>query len=120
MEDSILAQAKHDAVLIGEHFSAWRRLNGLKLVDLAERSGVSVNTIRDLENGKGGTGLIAVLAIARVLGVDNLRPDDPDEPPHYKSERMLLLENHRARNRRTRLRNQGPRNRNSRSQHQSS
>lgn len=92
MEDSILAQAKHDAVLIGEHFSAWRRLNGLKLVDLAERSGVSVNTIHDLENGKGGTGLIAVLAIARVLGVDNLRPDDPDEPPHYKSERMLLLE----------------------------
>jgi transcriptional regulator with XRE-family HTH domain len=78
VEDSIPASAKHDSALIGEHFSAWRRPNGLKLVDLAERSGVSVNTLRDLENGKGRTGLIAVLAIARVLGVDNLRPEALD------------------------------------------
>lgn len=73
-----MSQARQDAVLIGEHFSAWRRLKGMKLVDLAKRSGVSVNTIRDLENGKGGTGLVAVLTIARVLGVDALMPEALD------------------------------------------
>lgn len=64
--------------MIGEHFSVWRRLRGLKLAEVAAQSGISVNTIRGLEGGKGGTGLIAVLAIARVLGIENLRPEALD------------------------------------------
>ena len=56
VENSIPARGKHDAVVIGGHFSAWRRLNGLKLVDLAERSGVSVKTIRDLRMAAEGQG----------------------------------------------------------------
>lgn len=57
---------------MGEHFSDWRKLTGLKVTEVAERAGVSANTIRDLEAGKGGTSLITVLAVARILGVDQL------------------------------------------------
>ncbi len=57
---------------VGEYFSDWRKLHGLKVAEVAERAGVSVNTVRDLEVGKGGTSLITVLTVARILGVDNL------------------------------------------------
>lgn len=72
MKGPIAAAAKHDAVLIGEHFSAWRRLRGLKLIEVSKLSGFSMNTLRDLESGKGGTGLMAV------LGIENLRPEALD------------------------------------------
>lgn len=70
MKRYVPARTQRAAVRVGEHFSDWRKLNGLKMSEVAERAGVSVNTIRDLEAGKGGTSLITVLTVARVLGVD--------------------------------------------------
>lgn len=72
MKRYVPAKTQRAAVRVGEHFSDWRKLNGLKVAEVAERAGVSVNTIRDLEAGKGGTSLITVLTVARILGVDHL------------------------------------------------
>lgn len=72
MKRYVPAKTQRAAVRVGEHFSDWRKLNGLKVTEVAERAGVSVNTIRDLEAGKGGTSLITVLTVARILGVDQL------------------------------------------------
>lgn len=72
MKPYIPAKTQRAAKQIGVHFSDWRKLNGLKISEVAERAGVSVNTIRDLESGKGGTSLMTVLSVARILGVENL------------------------------------------------
>ena len=72
MKRYIPAKTQRAARQLGDHFSDWRKLNGLKIAEVAERAGVSVNTIRDLEAGKGGTSLLTVLSVARVLGVDSL------------------------------------------------
>jgi transposase len=34
---------------IGEHFVAWRKLRGLTIEQVADRAGVSVNTVRRLD-----------------------------------------------------------------------
>ncbi len=72
MQKHIPAKTRREAIQIGEHFSDWRKLTGLKLSEVAERAGVSINTVRDLESGKGSTSLINVLQVARVLSVDHL------------------------------------------------
>jgi len=59
----------------------WRKLRGLTQVQLADRAGVSPNTLRRLEGADGGITLENVLRILRGLGVlDNLpRALDPYE-----------------------------------------
>jgi transcriptional regulator with XRE-family HTH domain len=47
----------------------WRKLRGLTQVQLADRAGVSPNTLRRLERGDGGITLENVLRILRALGV---------------------------------------------------
>jgi len=66
---------------MGEHFSTWRKLQGLTEAQLADRAGVSRGTIRRLEGASGGVSLENVLRIARALGVlDELtRSVDPFE-----------------------------------------
>lgn len=64
-----------------EDIVVWRKLRGLTQVQLADRAGVAVNTLRRLEGGDGGVTFENVLRILRALGVlDNLaRALDPYE-----------------------------------------
>jgi transcriptional regulator with XRE-family HTH domain len=52
-----------------EDVVVWRKLRGLTQEQLADRAGVSVNTLRRLENADGGIGFENVLRILRGLGV---------------------------------------------------
>ncbi len=47
----------------------WRKLRGLTQVQLADRAGIAVNTLRRLEDGDGGITYENLLRILRVLGV---------------------------------------------------
>lgn len=53
---------------MGGHFRTWRKLRGLTEVALADRAGVSRDTVRSLEMG-GNTSVENMLKIARALGV---------------------------------------------------
>jgi len=66
---------------IVENIVVWRKLRGLTQVQLADRAGISVNTLRRLEDGDGGVAFEKILRVLRVLGVlDNLaRALDPYE-----------------------------------------
>lgn len=66
---------------VSEDLAAWRKLSGLTQVQLADRAGVSVNTLRRLEKGDGGITLENLLRVLRGLGlVDGLtRALDPYE-----------------------------------------
>lgn len=54
---------------VAEDLSAWRKLRGLTQAQLAERAGVSPNTLRRLEDGDGGVSLENLLRILRALGI---------------------------------------------------
>ncbi len=54
---------------IGEHFVAWRKLRGLTLEQVADRAGVSVNTVSRLTTDPGSVSLENMLRIARALGI---------------------------------------------------
>lgn len=54
---------------VAEDVVVWRKLRGLTQVQLADRAGVSLNTLRRLEHGDGGVSLENVLRIARALGI---------------------------------------------------
>lgn len=60
---------------------AWRKLGGLTQAQLADRAGISVNTLRRLEAGEGGITLENLLRVLRALGVlENVtRAFDPYE-----------------------------------------
>jgi transcriptional regulator with XRE-family HTH domain len=64
-----------------EDIVVWRKLRGLTQVQLADRAGIAVNTLRRLEGGDGGIAFENVLKVLRALGVlDNLaRALDPHE-----------------------------------------
>lgn len=61
--------------------ATWRKLRGLTQAQLADRAGVSRDTIVRLERGDGGVGIETLLRVLRALGVlDNLvRALDPYE-----------------------------------------
>lgn len=54
---------------IADDVVVWRKLRGLTQIQLADRAGVSPNTLRRLENGDGGIALENALRILRALGV---------------------------------------------------
>jgi transcriptional regulator with XRE-family HTH domain len=54
---------------VTEDLVAWRKLRGLTQVQVAERAGVSVGTVRRLEDGDGGISLENLLGILRALGI---------------------------------------------------
>jgi transcriptional regulator with XRE-family HTH domain len=64
-----------------ENVATWRRLRGLTQAQLADRSGVSRETVVRLERGDGGARLENLLRVLRALGVlDELtRALDPYE-----------------------------------------
>ncbi|MGB7684508.1 MAG: helix-turn-helix transcriptional regulator [Solirubrobacterales bacterium] len=54
---------------IGEDVSTWRKLRGLTQAQLADRSGVSRDTLSRLESGTGGVSLETLLRVLRALGL---------------------------------------------------
>lgn len=54
---------------VAEDLVVWRKLSGLTQAQLAERAGVSIGTLRRLEDGDGGVSLANVLRTLRALGV---------------------------------------------------
>jgi DNA-binding XRE family transcriptional regulator len=54
---------------IADDVGVWRKLRGLTQAQVADRAGVSVNTVRRLEGGDGGVTLENSLRIFRALGV---------------------------------------------------
>ncbi|MFB2554265.1 helix-turn-helix domain-containing protein [Herbiconiux liangxiaofengii] len=57
------------AVEMGEHLTAWRKLQTLTAAELAERAGISRSTMSKIEHGDPGVSIGAVLSVARALGV---------------------------------------------------
>lgn len=53
---------------LGEDLSTWRKLRRLTAAEVADRAGVSADTVLRIEKGQSGT-LENVLRIARALGV---------------------------------------------------
>lgn len=68
---------------IGTHLTAWRRMQNLTAVQVAERANISRDTLRRLEHGDPGVSLETVLGVVRALGaldrlVDALDPYQTD------------------------------------------
>jgi transcriptional regulator with XRE-family HTH domain len=74
---------KHILVMIGERVEAARLNEGIDQKLLAEKSGVSVGTVQNIENGKASVGLIKVIAILRALNmleqINNFIPPPPPQ-----------------------------------------
>ena len=54
---------------VSEDLATWRKLGGLTQAQLADRAGVSVNTLRRLEDADGGISLENLLRVLRALGL---------------------------------------------------
>lgn len=54
---------------IADDVGVWRRLRGLTQVQLADRAGVSRDTLTRLERGGGGVSMENLLRIFRALGI---------------------------------------------------
>jgi transcriptional regulator with XRE-family HTH domain len=65
---TIPARTKRAQSQIGEHLTAWRKLQALTAEQVAERAGISRVTLRNLEHGKGGVGMDVLLDVARAIG----------------------------------------------------
>jgi transcriptional regulator with XRE-family HTH domain len=59
---------------VADDLADWRKLRGLTQAQLAERAGVSLNTLHRLERGDPGVSLGNVLRILRGLGVLDALP----------------------------------------------
>jgi transcriptional regulator with XRE-family HTH domain len=53
----------------GDHIATWRKLRGLTQTQVADRAGVSTNTVRRLEGAEGGVSLENTLRVLRALGI---------------------------------------------------
>jgi transcriptional regulator with XRE-family HTH domain len=63
--------------MLVDHLTTWRKLRRLTAVEVADRAGVGVNTVRRLENGEGAT-IESLLRIARALGLLDVVTDALD------------------------------------------
>lgn len=55
--------------VVGEDVATWRKLRGLTQAQLADRAGVSRDTLTRLERGDGGVSIENMLKVLRGLGV---------------------------------------------------
>lgn len=69
MSRPVSPRIKAAATSIGQQLVAWRKLQGLTAAQVADRAGISRNTLRRIETGDAGVGLQAFLSVARVLGL---------------------------------------------------
>lgn len=54
---------------IGAHLANWRKLYGLKLDDVAQRAGITRQTVARIESGDPGVRFEHVLRVCRVVGI---------------------------------------------------
>lgn len=54
---------------LAEDLVTWRKLRGLTQAQLADRAGISRDTLTRLEGGSGGVGLETLLRVLRALGL---------------------------------------------------
>ncbi len=54
---------------LADDLVTWRKLRGLTQAQLADRAGVSRDTLTRLESGAGGVGLETLLRVLRALGL---------------------------------------------------
>ncbi len=78
---------------LGEHLTAWRKLQGLTQAVVAERAGISRMTLRKLEHGDPTVGLESFLDVLRSLGaidylLDGLDPFDTPIGRHRAMEQL--------------------------------
>jgi transcriptional regulator with XRE-family HTH domain len=79
----VSARTRLAAQRIGGHLTAWRKLQNLTAEQVADRAGISRDTLRKLERGEVTVGLNVLLDVARVLGtldriVEALDPYETD------------------------------------------
>jgi transcriptional regulator with XRE-family HTH domain len=55
--------------LLGEHLSTWRKLQRLTAAQVADRAGISRDTLRTIEQGKGTASTENLLRVLRILGI---------------------------------------------------
>lgn len=67
--------------VLGEHVSAWRKLNRLTAAQVAERANISRDTLRAIEQGRGTVSTENLLRVLRILGVmdEVVKAADPYE-----------------------------------------
>lgn len=71
--------------LLGTRFKDYRMRSGMTQRDVAEHSGISINTIHKFENGMSpnmsiSTFLLLMKAIGNIEGLDGLMPELPESP----------------------------------------
>ena len=76
---------------IGEHIGAWRRIQRISQVELAERAGVGRDVVSRLENGDTSVGWGKVLSVCRVLGILQIVEDSFD-PASTEYGRLQLVQ----------------------------
>jgi transcriptional regulator with XRE-family HTH domain len=54
---------------MGQHVAAWRKLQRLTAAQLAERAGITRDTLRSIEQGKGTASSENLVRVLRALGV---------------------------------------------------
>lgn len=76
-------QTRRAAIDMGENLRTWRKLMGLTAQQVAERAGITRQTLARLERGEVSVGLDAFLNVARALGqLDRvISSTDPYETP---------------------------------------
>lgn len=62
------SKARRTARTLGDYVTTFRRLQGLTAEQVADRAGISRNTLRKLEHGEATVGLDVFLEVCRVLG----------------------------------------------------
>lgn len=55
--------------LLGERVATWRKLQRLTAAQVAERAGISRDTLRTIEQGKGTASTENLLRVLRILGI---------------------------------------------------
>ena len=55
--------------VLGTHVSNWRKLNRLTAAQVAERSGISRDTLRAIEQGKGTVSMENLFRVLRTIGI---------------------------------------------------
>ena len=60
------------AALLGNHLRGWRKVLNLTAKQVAERAGITVDTLRKLELGRGGVSSTHLLSVLRALGLTEL------------------------------------------------
>ncbi len=62
------SKARRAARTLGEYLAMFRRLQGLTAAQVADRAGITRNTLRKLEHGEATVGLGVFLEVCRVVG----------------------------------------------------